>query len=106
MDISDIFKISGAILGSVGGAAVIIVGLSTWLGKVWANRIFEKDKLRYTSELEKVKNDLKRETEKHNFVFSLYFEGQFKLYNDLWLSLSELQDGVTNCSLITNYYCV
>ena len=94
MDINDIFKISGAIIGSVGGAAVIIIGLSTWLGKVWANRILEQDKLRYSSELEKIKNELKSETEKRNFVFSLYFEGQFKLYNDLWVSLSELQDGV------------
>ena len=94
MDINDIFKISGALIGSVGGAAVIIIGLSTWLGKVWANRILEEDKLRYSSELEKIKNELKSETEKRNFVFSLYFEGQFKLYNDLWVSLSELQDGV------------
>ena len=94
MDINDIFKISGAIIGSVGGAAVIIIGLSTWLGKVWANRILEQDKLRYSLELEKIKNELKSETEKRNFVFSLYFEGQFKLYNDLWVSLSDLQDGV------------
>jgi Glu-tRNA(Gln) amidotransferase subunit E-like FAD-binding protein len=94
MSIDEIFKISGAILGSVGGAAVIIVGLSSWLGKVWANRILEKDKLAYSSELERIKNQLHTDAEKRQFIFSLYFEGQFKLYNDLWVSLAGLQNEV------------
>ena len=94
MSISEIFQVSGAILGSVGGAAAIIFGFSTWLGKVWANRILEKDKLKYSTELEKIKNKIQSESEKQNLMFSLYFEGQFKLYNDLWVSLSELQNGV------------
>lgn len=94
MSIDEIFKISSAILGSVGGAAAIIFALSSWLGKVWANRILEKDRLKYSSELERIKNQLHTEAEKQQFVFSLYFEGQFKLYNDLWVSLSELQNEV------------
>ena len=94
MSVTDVFKISAAILGSVSGAAAIIFGLSSWLGKVWANRILEKDKLKYTSELEKIKAKLQTESQKQNLMFSLYFEGQFKLYNDLWVSLSELQSRV------------
>ena len=94
MNVIEVFKVSAAILGSVGGAAAIIFGLSTWLGKVWANRILEKDKLKYTTELEKIKTELQNESQKQNLMFSLYFEGQFKLYNDLWVSLSELQSRV------------
>jgi len=94
MNITEIFQVSGAILGSVGGAVAIIIGFSTWLGKVWANRILEQDKLKYSSELEKIKNKIQSESEKQSLMFSLYFEGQFKLYNDLWVSLSELQSGV------------
>jgi len=90
----EIFKISGAILASVGGAAAIIFALSSWLGKVWANRILEKEKLAYSSELERIKNQLHTDAEKQQFVFSLYFEGQFKIYNDLWVSLSGLQNEV------------
>ena len=86
--------VASAILGSVGGASLIIIGLSSWLGKVWANRILEKDKLKYTSELEKIKAQLQSESQKQHLMFSMYFEGQFKLYNDLWVSLSELQSGV------------
>ena len=94
MNIKEVFMVAGAILGSVGGASVIIIGLSSWLGKVWANRILEKDKLNYTSELEKIKAQLQSESQKQHLMFSMYFEGQFKLYNDLWVSLSELQSGV------------
>jgi hypothetical protein len=94
MDTIEVFKVAGAILGSVGGSAIIIIGLSSWLGKVWANRILEQDKLKYSSELELIKNKLQSESEKQNLMFSLYFEGQFKLYNDLWVSLAELQNGV------------
>jgi len=86
--------LAGAILGSVGSAALLIFGLSSWLGKVWANRILEKDKLKYQSELEIIKTKLQSESQKQNLMFSMYFQGQFKLYNDLWVSLSELQSGV------------
>ncbi len=94
MNYDEIFKIAGAILTSVGGAAIIMMALSSWLGKVWASRILEKDKLKYTSELEKIKVKLQSESEKQQLVFSLYFEGQFKIYNDLWLALSELESEV------------
>lgn len=94
MEINEIFMVSGAILSSVGGSAAIIFSFSSWLGKVWAKRILEKDKLKYKSELEKIKAKLQNESQKQHLMFSLYFEGQFKLYNDLWISLSELQSGV------------
>ncbi len=50
--------------------------------------------MKYTSELEKIKTELQTESQKQSLMFSLYFEGQFKLYNDLWVSLSELQSRV------------
>jgi len=43
MTTSEIFEISGAILASVGGASVVIFGLSSFLAKVWASRILESD---------------------------------------------------------------
>ena len=70
MNINDIFLVSGAIIGSVGGAAVIIVALSTWLGKVWANRILESDRARYASELENLKSDLSKKIHEHNVAVS------------------------------------
>ena len=94
MSYDDIFNIATAILASVGGSAIIIIGLSSWLAKVWVNRIHEKDKLKYSSELEKIKATLQKENEKQKLVFSIYFEGQFKIYNNLWLSLVNLENEV------------
>ncbi|ENY6497806.1 TPA: hypothetical protein ACN35N_003563 [Vibrio parahaemolyticus] len=94
MNIDEAFKVAGAILTSIGGAVVIMGAFSGWLGKVWANRILEKDKLKYSSELEAIKTELQRESERQKVTFSLYFEGQFKLYNELWIALSDLQNEV------------
>ncbi|PWI31092.1 hypothetical protein DI392_19295 [Vibrio albus] len=44
MDWEGVFRIIIAGLGAVGGAAVIIFGLSSWLGKVWAARILQNEK--------------------------------------------------------------
>lgn len=43
MNWEEAFKVVFSALGAVGGAGVVIVALSTWLSKVWANRILEAD---------------------------------------------------------------
>jgi len=70
------FKLATSILASVGSGAVIIFAMSSWLGKVWANRILEADKLKYQHALQ---------------VVNRYSETQFHLYNDLWSSLCDLR---------------
>ncbi len=94
MDSYEIFKVSGAVLLSTGGAGAIIFGLSSWLGKVWASRVLEKERQAYAVELEGFRSQLNAAAEKQQLVFAMYFEGQFKIYNDLWVSLTELQMGV------------
>lgn len=76
MSWDEVFKFTSAIFASVGGAAAIIFGLSSWLGKVWAGRILEADKVKYQSEFEVIKR---------------YSEKQFHLYSDLWSSLCDLR---------------
>ena len=39
-----LFEIVGAVLFSIGSAGAILFALSSWLGKVWANRILEKER--------------------------------------------------------------
>lgn len=87
MNISDVQSIALTIISSIGVAGVLIFGLSSFLSKVWVNRILEKDKLKYTSELEKIKTNYQQD----NLKFSMYFEEQFKIYNNLWVSLVELE---------------
>lgn len=84
-------KLFGALLASIGGATVVIIGLSKWFGDFMSKRLLdnfnnkhetelEGIKTKYQLELEKTKVDL----EKAKSQFLRYSEKQFDLYNDLW----------------------
>ena len=61
----DIFSLAAAIFGSLGGGAVLVLALSSWLGKVWANRILEGDKAKYAQALEDLKSRYLQDIEKY-----------------------------------------
>ncbi len=74
-----------------GGIAVpIVVGLSTWLGKVWANRILEKDRIRYQTQMESLLEDLRTRESKELLVHRLQFEKEFEIYRQLWTAVLAL----------------
>lgn len=54
----DVFKIIFSILASIGAGGAIVLALSSWLGKLWAQRILENERHKLSSELEKTKRDL------------------------------------------------
>ena len=92
------FKIITAGLGAVGGASVIIWGLATWFGKIWANKILERDKSKYAAELEKIKQSYSKELENYKsqleitkVSLSRYSEKQFHIFNEIWQSLYDLK---------------
>lgn len=58
MSWEDVFKLFGAAIVSIGGGGIIVVALSSWLGKIWASRILENEKHRLATELEETKRDL------------------------------------------------
>lgn len=58
MDFTSAMNLFGAVVVSLGGSTAIVFGLSSWIGKIWANRLMEKDKLKYTKEIETLKNEL------------------------------------------------
>ena len=81
MTFNEILMIGLSIITSLGGSAVILMAFSSWLGKVWANRILEKDKNKYTLELDAIKNEYNKDLErlktelkltevKQNIIFS------------------------------------
>jgi len=57
--IDDLAKLVRDLAQSAALGAVVVVPLAGWLGKVWAARILEKDRLRYGSELEALKTQFK-----------------------------------------------
>jgi len=61
----DLLNIALTVIGTIGGAGVIILGLSNWLGKVWANRLMQKETAAHSHALEKLRTELLRDSETH-----------------------------------------
>ena len=79
-NILEVWNITGAIIAAFGGAGVIVIALSSWLGKVWASRLMEKEKAEHSKELEKLKSDFTQDTEKYKLQLKkseLFFEKQY-----------------------------
>ena len=91
MNILEIAQTGGAILVSLGGAGAIMMGLSSWLGKVWATKILEEDKNKYKTALEQLKSQYQLDVEKNKSVFLRYSDSQFNLYNTVWVALCDLE---------------
>ena len=86
MAADDVIKIGAAIMLSLGGAGVILFGLSSWLGKVWAERILTKEKAKIAEEFESFKTKLTNDTESHKiklkkseFIFAKEFDAASSL---------------------------
>ena len=56
MEISwtEVLKIALGVIAALGGGGAIVAGLSSWLGKVWANRLMAEEKIKYEKELERL----------------------------------------------------
>jgi hypothetical protein len=55
MTFEDTLRIAATILASLGGAGVVVIGFSSWLGKIWAERLMNADRAKYSRELEELK---------------------------------------------------
>lgn len=90
------FGIASAIIASIGGAGAIIIGLSSWLGKVWANRILENQKKEHQMEIESFKSQLQENINKVNAVnekalhiSKTHYDTEFGIYKEIWVKLLE-----------------
>jgi len=79
-------------------AGAVIFGLSNWLGKVWVARILEQDRLRYNSELERLKNQLDQSArvfqgrvDRTVFVGRVHFETEFKALAEIWANVARVR---------------
>lgn len=59
-DAAMIWSTAAAVLGSLGGGAFLVFAFSSWLGKVWATRIADAERARFSKELEGYRNELQR----------------------------------------------
>ncbi|PTU29128.1 hypothetical protein [Stenotrophobium rhamnosiphilum] len=81
MNFDDIVKIAGVMLTALGGAVAILFGFSSWLGKVWADRLLHQEKAKHDSALEGLRNNFLLDAErfrtalkKSEFIFQKEYE--------------------------------
>jgi hypothetical protein len=93
--LEEILKIAGAIIVSFGGSSIILLGLSNWLGKIWADIMLEAEKKKFTMEIEEYKNKLNKEIsivnsiiEKSSYITKLQYDKEFAIYLEIWDKLS------------------
>ena len=61
---NEVASIALTILGSIGTAGVIVLALSSWLGKVWAERLLENERQKNKIELTKITTDFEKENQR------------------------------------------
>ncbi|WP_229620747.1 hypothetical protein [Vibrio parahaemolyticus] len=79
-------KIGVTIIAALGGSGAIILGLSNYLGKIWANRLMVKEKAEHDRELEKLRTELHQESQQNlaklNSEIEVYKQTQLREHND------------------------
>lgn len=87
----DFLEMISAILISIVGASVIIIGVSKYFGDFLSSRLLDNFNNKHENELEGIKSsystqleNTKAELDKAKSQFLRYSEKQFELYNDLW----------------------
>ena len=72
--VSDIFSVASAVLISVGGAGAVLIMLSSWLGRVWASRILEREKTELSKSIEVTRADLTSSIEREKAAMAAFHE--------------------------------
>jgi len=110
MSTNDIWSLTQAIFLAVGGAGAIIFGLSSFLSKVWAERILEKEKQAYTKELEDIRHrsselitQLQASVDRAQYVNRATFDREFDTYRETWGKVVDLRAAVTSLRPIMDY---
>ena len=98
MEWSEVIK---QVLVIAGGTSVVISGLATILGKIWVGRILNREKAEHEKQLTNMQAQLdatneclKAELERGLHIHRVQFEKEFRIYEELWSKLIELQKAV------------
>jgi len=75
------------VLAPLGGVSAVVLGLSAWIGNIWAQRIIQRQKSSDAQTIEMLKSQL----ELSRSILVKYRESQFEAYNSLWSSLFKLK---------------
>lgn len=103
MSAKDIWQVAVAVIASFGGAGAIVVGLSTFLGKVWADRALEEQKQEYTrlnlefsQQLDSASRRLQIELDALGHLHKLRTQTEFEKVRELWKRIALLRQSFWN----------
>lgn len=93
------FQLASAIVLSLGGGGAIVIGLSSFLGKLWAERALQKEKHKYAdmlqnaaSELENAKSRYQIELDALAHIHRLRTDEEFSRLGQFWKHMAILQN--------------
>jgi hypothetical protein len=86
MTLEETIRIAATILLSLGGGGAIVFSLSSWLGKVWADRIMAKERANFEREITSLKASLEKanaeSVEKLKTDLEIFRDTQLKAHTD------------------------
>ncbi|PKA25331.1 hypothetical protein [Leptospira levettii] len=91
MNLEEIKQITITIITAFGGLTAFTIGFGAWYAKILSEKMIEKEKLKNSLEIEQLKASLQLNFQKQSFSYAIFHETQFKIYNELWVSLTDLR---------------
>jgi len=98
MNQNEIWEISKAILLSIGGAGLLLFGLASFLGKLWAERILGKEKYAIDKELASIQlksseliTCLQATLDRAQHANRATFDHEFSTYKEIWGKVVDLR---------------
>lgn len=100
-----VIEIIGKVVLSVGGAGVVIIAISSYISKIWADIFMKKKSSEYDKQIECYKGTLELEREKYKalneqiiYKNQRIFDTEFKIYQEITPKLIDTADAVIKCT--------
>jgi hypothetical protein len=97
MSLKDVVLTVAGVITSLGGGGVIVWALSSYLGKIWANKVLADHKLKLDKELESLKNEHRTEIEKYKTElekarndYNRYSSKKFEIIEETWSAMFKI----------------
>lgn len=113
MTFREIVETASAVIVSLGGGGLIVVGLSSYLGKIWADRGLERQRHEYAtlnialqSKLDAASRRLQVELDSLSLVHKLRTQEEFARLSELWKRIVNLRNSFVLMSPSTTQVAV
>lgn len=91
---TEVKALASLIIGGLGGWAILTLALAGWIGKVWADKIFQAERAKHNQKLTELKAKFDAEIlkvsiiyDRANFVSKKQYEKEFQIYSEIWEKL-------------------